>query len=169
MKYRDFEDYRVEIVPVMESSFEDGSWFFSADICYVNPHYNKATKICAMNLLANSMSDAMMRIESIIHRDMYGAALPPKLSDLNPHLANWIRSCWQSQNDMWYVDLDDEELKEIDEAEWKIIEDQVADYFGTSVEICNPYDMEPNDYVVCCYGACVNYVNWLDDCQVCND
>ena len=72
MKYRDFEDYRVEITPVMKSSFEDGSWFFSADVCYVNPHYNKATKICAMNLLANSMSDAMMRIESIIHRDMYG-------------------------------------------------------------------------------------------------
>lgn len=169
MKYRDFEDYRVEITPVMESSFEDNSWFFSVDIYYKDSRYNKETKICSLNILAHSISDAMMRVDSVIHRDMHGAALPPKLSDLNPHLANWIRSCWQSANDMWYVDQGDEELKEINEYEWSIIEDQVADYFGGSVEVCNPYDMEPNDYVVCCYGACINYVNWLDDCQVCND
>lgn len=166
MKYRDFEDYRVEITPVMESSFEDDSWFFSVDI-YCNGYgLTRETEICSLNLLANSMSDAMMRVESIIHRDMRGAALPPKLSELNYHLANWIRNCWQSQNDMWYVDLDDEELKEIDEDEWKIIEDQVDDYFGTSVEIFNPYTSSGiDDYVVCCYGASINYVNWLNDQQ----
>ena len=171
MKYRDFEDYRVEIVPIMESSFEDDSWFFSVGIYYRDPCYNKETEIFSLNLLANSMADAMTHAESVINRDMYGEASPPKLSELNPHLANWIRKCWQSQNDMWFVDFDDEEVNEIDENEWAEIEEQAEDYFADSVEVINPYNTAqfPDEYFVCCYGACVNYVNWLNDCQVCND
>lgn len=171
MKYRDFEDYRVEIVPIMESSFDDDSWFFSVSIYYKDPCYNKETEICSLNLLANSMAGAMAHAESVINRDMYGEALPPKLSELNPHLANWIRKCWQSQNDMWFVDFDDEEVNEIDENEWAEIEEQSEDYFEDSVEVFNPYNTAqfPDEYFVCCYGACINYVNWLNDCQVCND
>ncbi len=171
MKYRDFEDYRVEITPVMESSFEDGSWFFSVDIYYKEYGRTKETEICSLNLLADSMSEAMKEAESIIYRDMRGDALPPKLFELNPHLANWIRSCWQSDNDMWFVDFDDEEVNEIDENEWAEIEEQVEDCFEDSVEVFNPYNTEqfPDEYFVCCYGACINHVNWLNDCQVCND
>lgn len=171
MKYRDFEDYRVEITPVMESSFEDDSWFFSVDIYYKEYGSTKETEICSLNLLADSMSEAMKEAESIIHRDMRGDALPPKLFELNPHLANWIRSCWQSDNDMWFVDQDDEELEYIDKDEWAEIEEQAEKYFDDSVEVLNPYNtMEIiDDYVVCCYGACINHVNWLNDCQVCND
>ena len=171
MKYRDFEDYRVEITPVMESSFEDGSWFFSVGIYYKEYGRTKETEICSLNLLADSMSEAMREAESIIYRDMRGDALPPKLFELNPHLANWIRSCWQSDNDMWFVDFDDEEVNEIDENEWAEIEEQVEDYFEDSVEVFNPYNTEqfPDEYFVCCYGACINHVNWLNDCQVCND
>lgn len=87
----------------------------------------------------------------------------PKLSDLNPFLARWIKDCWQSENDMWFVEHDDPEVAEMTKQDWQEISEQVEKYFGYDViEFVEPDEWTPDfDYLVCCYGSCINFVNWL--------
>ena len=113
-------------------------------------------------MIANDLSDVGKFLGEIIKKDIDGVDALPHINELNQYLANWIRSCWSSDNDMWYVDPDADELQSMTYADWKEIRQQVKDYFADTVEICDPdetglYD----DYVVCCYGSCINNGNWI--------
>lgn len=151
-----YDEYGVDIGPAGKTSFGDGTWFYMASITW------NGDEIYEIRMVANDLSDACKFLDEIIKKDMDGVDALPHINELNPHLANWIRSCWSSDNDMWYVDPDDDELQTMTDEDWKEIHRQVTAYFAGTVEICEPdetglYD----DYVVCCYGSCINNVNWI--------
>lgn len=114
-------------------------------------------------MLASSMKECAEYAENIIQQYENGNDFLPKLSDLNPFLERWIKDCWQSENDMWYVEHDDPEVAEMTKQDWQEIGEQVEKYFGYDViEFVEPDEWTPDsDYLVCCYGSCINFVNWL--------
>ena len=151
-----YDEYDVAISSVGKTSFDDGTWFYTASITWNDD------EIYEIRMIANDLSDVGKLLDEIIKKDIDGVDAHPHINELNQYLANWIRSCWSSDNDMWYVDPDADELQSMTYADWKEIRQQVKDYFTDTVEICDPdetglYD----DYVVCCYGICINNVNWI--------
>lgn len=151
-----YDEYDVAISSVGKTSFDDGTWFYTASITWNDD------EIYEIRMIANDLSDVGKFLDEIIKKDIDGVDALPHINELNQYLANWIRSCWSSDNDMWYVDPDADELQSMTYADWKEIRQQVKDYFADTVEICDPdetglYD----DYVVCCYGSCINNVNWI--------
>ena len=166
-----YSQYEIKITPMQETSFDDGTWFYFVDIYYHEAplftyEYDDPDKIkhlYALRMIENGMDMAAKYADNIIRQDMNGNYFLPKLSDLNPHLANWIESCWQSENDMWFVEHDDPEVDEMTKQDWKEIGEQVEKYFGCDViEFVEPDEWTPDfDYLVCCYGSCINFVNWL--------
>lgn len=124
---------------------------------YILEHFD------ALRMIESGMDMAAKYADNIIHQDMDGNHFLPKLSDLNPHLADWIESCWQSENDMWFVEHDDTEVSEMTKQDWQEIGEQVEKHFGYDViEFEEPDQWTPDsDYLVCCYGSCINFVNWL--------
>ena len=64
---------------------------------------------------------------------------------------------------MWFVEHDDPEVAEMTKQDWQEIGEQVEKYFGYDViEFVEPDEWTPDfDYLVCCYGSCINFVNWL--------
>lgn len=151
-----YDEYDVAISSVGKTSFDDGTLFYTASITWNDD------EIYEIRMIANDLSDVGKFLDEIIKKDIDGVDALPHINELNQYLANWIRSCWSSDNDMWYVDPDADELQSMTYADWKEIRRQVKDYFTDTVEICDPdetglYD----DYVVCCYGSCINNVNWI--------
>lgn len=151
-----YDEYDVAISLVGKTSFDDGTWFYTASITWNDD------EIYEIRMIANDLSDVGKFLDEIIKKDIDGVDALPHIDELNQYLANWIRSCWSSDNDMLYVDPDADELQSMTYADWKEIRQQVKDYFADTVEICDPdetglYD----DYVVCCYGSCINNVNWI--------
>ena len=151
-----YDEYDVAISSVGKTSFDDGTWFYTASITWNDD------EIYEIRMIANDLSDAGKFLDEIIKKDMDGVDALPHINELNPYLANWIHSCWSSDNDMWYVDPDADELQSMTYADWKEIRQQVKDYFADTVEICDPDEAALyDDYVVCCYGSCINNVNWI--------
>lgn len=168
---KNYDQYEVKITPLNETSFEDGTWFYGVDIYYHEisnwfSGYNNPEKIrhlFDLRMLASSMKECAEYAENIIQQYENGNDFLPKLSDLNPFLAHWIKSCWRSENDMLFVEHDDPEVAEMTKQDWQEIDEQVRKYFGYDViEFVEPDEWTPDsDYLVCCYGSCINFVNWL--------
>ena len=151
-----YEEYDIYIVPAGKTSFGDGTWFYTASITWNHD------EIYEIRMVAKDLSDAGKYLDEIIKKDIDGVDALPHIGKLNSHLANWIRSCWRSDNDMWYVDPDANELQTMTDEDWKEIRQQVKAYFDGNVEIREPDENgHYNDYVVCCYGSCINDVNWI--------
>lgn len=151
-----YDEYDICISPAGKTSFGDGTWFYTASITWNDD------EIYEIRMVANDLSDAGKFLDEIIKKDMDGADALPHINELNPYLANWIRSCWSSDNDMWYVDPDANELQTMTGEDWKEIRQQVKAYFDGDVEIRESDENgHYNDYVVCCYGSCINDVNWI--------
>lgn len=151
-----YDEYDVAISLVGKTSFDDGTWFYTASITLNDD------EIYEIRMIANDLSDVGKFLDEIIKKDIDGVDALPHINELNRYLANWIRSCWSSDNDMWYVDPDADELQSMTYADWKEIRQQVKDYFADTVEICDPDETGLyEDYVVCCYGSCINNVNWI--------
>ena len=150
---------------------EDGTWHYGVDIYYHEisnwfSGYNNPEKIrhlFDLRMIASSMKECAEYSENIIQQYENGNVLLPKLSDLNPFLARWIKDCWHSDNDMWFVEHDDPDVEEMTKQDWQEIGEQVEKYFGYDViEFVEPDEWTPDfDYLVCCYGSCINFVNWL--------
>lgn len=168
---KNYDQYEVKITPLNETSFEDGTWFYGVDIYYHEisnwfSGYNNPEKIrhlFDLRMLASSMKECADYAENIIQQYENDNDFLPKLSDLNHFLARWIKDCWQSENDMWFVEHDDPEVSEMTKQDWQEIGEQVEKYFGYDViEFVEPDEWTPDfDYLVCCYGSCINFVNWI--------
>lgn len=168
---KNYDQYEVKITPLNETSFEDGTWFYGVDIYYHEisnwfSGYNNPEKIrhlFDLRMLASSMKECAEYAENIIQQYENGNDFLPKLSDLNPFLERWIKDCWQSDNDMWFVNRDDPDVEEMTKQDWQEISEQVEKYFGYDViEFVEPGEWTPDfDYLVCCYGSCINFVNCL--------
>lgn len=157
MRYREYNKYSVHIKPVCETTFSDDSYYYAILISYDN-----IPEILLHITSRNKLSEAAVVINNIIEKDMDDKLTLPKLSQLNPFLADWIRECWASDSGMWFVDPDDSDLAKMTENDWNEIYDQIGAYFDGSIEIEDPYGPH-DDYVVCCYGSCIEYVNWLEN------
>lgn len=176
---KNYTQYEVKITPLNGTSFEDGTWFYGIDIYYHEiPNwfsgYNNPDKIkhlFDLRMVAFNMKECAAYAENIIQQYENGNDFLPKLSDLNPFLERWIKDCWQSENDMWFVDQDDLDVEEMTPQDWDEVEEQAAKYFGSSViEVISPKEIEESgtdkkdiDYLVCCYGSCINFVNWIEE------
>lgn len=168
---KNYSQYEVKITPLNETSFEDGTWHYGVDIYYHEisnwfSGYNNPEKIrhlFDLRMVASSMKECAEYAENIIQQYENGNDFLPKLSDLNPFLERWIKDCWQSDNDMWFVNRDDPDIEEMTKQDWQEIGEQVKKYFGCDViEFVEPDEWTPDfDYLVCCYGSCINFVNWL--------
>ena len=150
---KNYDQYEVKITPLNETSFEDGTWFYGVDIYYHEisnwfSGYNNPEKIrhlFDLRMLASSMKECAEYAENIIQQYENGNDFLPKLSDLNPFLAHWIKSCWRSENDMLFVEHDDPEVAEMTKQDWQEIDEQVRKYFGYDViEFVEPDEWTPD-------------------------
>lgn len=168
---KNYDQYEVKITPFMQTSFEDDTWFYVVDIYYHEIRqsfvgYNDPNKIehlFKLRMIASSMKECAEYAENIIQQYENGNNFLPRLSDLNFYLACWLENCWQSENDMWFVEQDDSDIPNMTTQDWDEIEEQVNKWFKPSViEVIRPEEVnEMTDYLVCCYGSCINFVNWL--------
>ena len=81
-----YDEYDVAISSVGKTSFDDGTWFYTASITWNDD------EIYEIRMIANDLSDAGKFLDEIIKKDIDGVDALPHINELNPHLANWIRS-----------------------------------------------------------------------------
>ena len=136
----------IKITCVDETTYEDGSvWIeynyngkYGYEISY---EYQDGD----INAIMSDIKNGFIKIDGEKNINVTDLINKPDVEMNSSYLAKIINSCRQSQNEMWFVEYDDEELEEIsvEKLEDEVYNSGLYDYF----------DFDNGDYAIAVFGG----------------
>lgn len=152
------------LVEVLEIR-ENGRTELEENSCWYSYIAKKGDKILkSYIILQEDLTEEEIKKEIIKHISIRGFENFVSLKDVSPRLRELIEECHGSENEMWFIEMNNEEWLEITEEEQEALNKEICDldimeYVETSYGLCEE-DFKLADSLVTVFGGISQVVNF---------